>query len=161
MNNTELPRRCEFCRGEGSKLSPMMLTKIKCMHCEGKGWLKNVAPAAQPASAPVASIDTPEFQRLLEAHRLSSNITRQSHWHGEIRAHIDAWGQQQRREGQRDAHETNVTLLLARDKMRERAEKAEALVARLQAANDMLTALRAKDRRQKQEPFNHPEFRRC
>jgi hypothetical protein len=42
----------------------------------------------------------------------------------------------------------------------DRIAELEREVARLQAANDMLTALREKDRRQKQVPFDHPEFRR-
>jgi hypothetical protein len=42
----------------------------------------------------------------------------------------------------------------------DRIAELEVEVARLQAANDMLTALREKDRRQKQVPFDHPEFRR-
>ena len=42
----------------------------------------------------------------------------------------------------------------------DRIAELEAECARLQAANDMLTALRERDRRQRQEPFNHPDFRR-
>lgn len=91
------------------------------------------AAEAIPAQA-VASIDTPEFQLLAEYWRDQPNcsISSENAW-GELIGHINAamtaYGQQQRIEGRRDAHETNVTLLMERDKMRERAETAEAALA--------------------------------
>jgi hypothetical protein len=42
----------------------------------------------------------------------------------------------------------------------DRIAELELEIARLQAANEMLTALREKDRRKQQLPFAHAEFRR-
>jgi hypothetical protein len=78
------------------------------------------------------SIDTPEFRASLDWILALGYRTDDEDAQPNIRglvAHINAYGQQQHQEGRRDAHETNVTLLLERDKMRERAEKAEAALA--------------------------------
>lgn len=69
-----------------------------------------LSPAAQSASAPVASIDTPEFCALLGNLDVAGEIPDNEDGYMDARrlliAHIDAWGHAQRAEGMRHALQT-------------------------------------------------------
>ena len=98
------------------------------------------APAS--ASAPVASIDTPDLQRLLAQLNCAAGADTVDGVKRKIIAHIDAWGKQQRHEQHKVDAELISTLQAAQMEMRERAEKAEAALSECRAALEVANAWR-------------------
>jgi hypothetical protein len=102
------------------------------------------AQPAQPASAPVTSIDTPEFIRMLDAWYLNSHNPAESY--AALIAHIDAamaaHGERMYRNGCADTLNGPVV-----NSWYERAEKAEAALARLvEGCSTLLQSLEAENR---------------
>ena len=73
--------------------------------CKPQIFAATYEAAAQPASAPVASIDTPELSKLLH-NFLNPQDPKRYTERAALITHIDAWGQQQRAEGMRHALQT-------------------------------------------------------
>jgi hypothetical protein len=142
MNETKLPTPCNFCNGRGKRQGMLSIDTVRCMPCDGTGLLVEDAapPVAEAIPAQAASIDTPEFQALMEKFYSTAYSFAGSTPHpgnlaaviAHINAAMTAYGHQQREEVQRNLDQ--VTLAYKYE--RERAEKTEAALTNRQFTDD-------------------------